>query len=60
LKQNDIKYHTIGTALTSYRNIVETRNKINTRNTHILDRSLFCLGTGASIKCDGVKPFYNI
>ena len=44
-------YHTVGTCPTSYRKIVETRNKIDTSNTHIHDLSIFYwLGSGIAIK----------
>ena len=47
-------YHTFGTTPIMNRKIVY-RGHIDTPNTHIHDRSLHWLGTGISIKGDGVK-----
>ena len=48
------KYHTVETVLKPNIKIVE-RDKLDTSNTQIHDRSLSWLGTGTSIKSGGVK-----
>ena len=50
----DKNYHTFRTVPKSNRKIVE-KSKLDTSNTQIHGRSLSCLGTGTSIKSDGVK-----
>jgi len=47
-------YHTVRTVPNSSRKFVD-RNKIDSRNTQIYDRSLSWLDTGTSIKSGGVK-----
>jgi hypothetical protein len=51
------KYHAIGTIPTSNNRIVE-RNKIDTTNTQIHNRSHSWLGTGTAIKSGGGKLIF--
>ena len=53
-KRGEKKHHTVGTAPKSNQKIVE-RDKIDTLNTHLYDRSLSWLDTEASMQSDGVK-----
>ena len=53
-KQTNNKCHPVGTIPKSAIKILE-KGKIDTLNTHILDRSFYWLGTDTSIKSDGVK-----
>jgi hypothetical protein len=53
-KMKNKKYHTLEIVPKSNNQTVE-RGTIDTLNTHMLDRSLSCLGTGISIKRGRVK-----
>jgi len=53
-KRGKKKYHTVGTPPKSNQKIVE-KDKIDTLNIHLYDRSLSWLGTEASMQSDGVK-----
>jgi hypothetical protein len=57
-QSRDEKFHAIGTIPSSNNRIVE-RNKIDTTNTQIHNRSLSWLGTGTAIKSGGVKLISN-
>jgi hypothetical protein len=48
------KYHTVGT-VPKFKKKKEERGKIDTTRSQVNDGSLFCLGTGNSIKSGGVK-----
>jgi hypothetical protein len=54
IKRKYKKYHTVGT-VPKFKKKKEERGKIDTPRSQVNDGSLFCLGTGNSIKSGGVK-----